>query len=77
MGCTTTQGNPKKLLSKAMSQPFFPFPFDMLKANINYSGECHISLRIDSIEIFPINLSHPNVGMGYKFVEDGVTTQVI
>ena len=71
MGCTTTQGNLKKLLSRTMSQPFFPFPFDKLKANINYSDDCPISLRIDSIEIFTINLSHPNSGMGYKFVEDG------
>ena len=71
MGCPTTQGNLKKLLSKTMSQPFFPFPFDKLKADINYSGECPVSLHIDSIEIFPINLSHPNSGMGYKFVEDG------
>jgi ribonuclease BN (tRNA processing enzyme) len=28
---------------------------------------------IDSIEISPINLSHPNVGLGYKFKEDGKT----
>ncbi len=71
MGCPTTQGNLKKLLSRTMSQPFFPFPFDKLKANINYSDECPAILRIDSIEIFTINLSHPNSGMGYKFVEDG------
>lgn len=32
-----------------------------------------MSFRTDSIEIFPINLSHPNVGMGYKFIEDGKT----
>ena len=70
MGCTTTQGNIEKLLSKAMSQPFFPYPFDHLKAKINHSSDCPISFRIGSVEIFPINLSHPNVGMGYKFVED-------
>ncbi len=73
MGCPMTQGNLQKLLSKAMSQPFFPYPFDKLKAKIDYSGECQLSFQIDSIEIFPINLSHPNVGMGYKFVEDGKT----
>ena len=73
MGCPTTQGNIRKLLSKAMSAPLFPVPFDALQAKIEYDVECQISFQIDSIEIFPINLSHPNGGMGYKFVEDGKT----
>ena len=51
MGCTTTQGNLQKLLSKAMSQPFFPYPFDHLKAKINYSSDCPISFNIGSVEI--------------------------
>ncbi len=73
LGCPTTQGNIKKLLSKAMGAPLFPVPFDQLRANIHYSGECALSFHIDTVEVFPINLSHPNVGMGYKFVEDGKT----
>ncbi len=71
MGCPNTQGDFKKLLSKTMTGPFFPFPFDKLKARINYSGACPTSFRVDSVEITPINLSHPNMGMGYKFVEHG------
>lgn len=71
IGCPTTQGNLKKILSKTMAPPLFPVPFETLKAKINFSVDCQISFRIDSIEIFPINLSHPNVGMGFKFVEDG------
>lgn len=71
LGCPSTQGNIKKLLSRAMGAPLFPVPFEQLKANINYSGECALRFQVDSVEVFPINLSHPNVGMGYKFVEDG------
>jgi phosphoribosyl 1,2-cyclic phosphodiesterase len=71
MGCPTTQGNIRKLLSKAMSAPLFPIQFDALLANIEYDVECRLGYQIDSIEIFPINLNHPNGGMGYKFVEDG------
>jgi len=71
MGCPATQGNIQKLLSKAMSAPLFPIQFDSLTADIEYEGECKLDFKIDSIEIIPINLSHPNVGMGYKFVEDG------
>jgi ribonuclease BN (tRNA processing enzyme) len=56
-----------------MGAPLFPVPFEQLKANINYSGECALSFQIDTVEVFPINLSHPNVGMGYKFKEDGKT----
>ena len=59
------------IISKTMGPPIFPIPFDSLKAKINYSEDCPISFRVDSVEIFPINLSHPNVGMGYKFIEDG------
>ena len=70
-GCPTTQGNIQKLLSKAMSAPLFPIPFDALLATIDYDVECRLGFQIDSIEIFPINLNHPNGGMGYKFVEDG------
>jgi phosphoribosyl 1,2-cyclic phosphodiesterase len=73
MGCPTTQGDISKLLSKAMSAPLFPIQFDQLKAKINYAADCPLFFRIDSIEIFPINLSHPNIGMGYKFIEDGKT----
>lgn len=71
MGCPATQGNIKKLLSKTMSAPLFPVQFDELKAKINYAVDCQLSFQVDSIEIFPINLSHPNLGLGYKFVEDG------
>jgi len=73
MGCPTTQGNIRKLLSRAMSAPLFPVPFDALLAKIDYDVECQLSFHIDSIEIFPINLNHINGGMGYKFVEDGKT----
>jgi ribonuclease BN (tRNA processing enzyme) len=71
MGCPSTQGNIQKLLSKAMSAPLFPIQFDALLGTIDYDVECRFGYKIDSIEIFPINLNHPNGGMGYKFVEDG------
>ncbi|MDY7031526.1 MAG: MBL fold metallo-hydrolase [Thermodesulfobacteriota bacterium] len=72
MGCPTAQGNLKTLLSRAMSKPFFPVPFEELKAKINFTDvACGKSFYVDSVEIFFINLSHPNGGMGYRFEEDG------
>jgi ribonuclease BN (tRNA processing enzyme) len=70
-GCPNAQGNVKKLLSKAMSAPLFPIPFDNFRAAINYDGTCPRAFNIDSIEVSTINLSHPNTGLGYRFVEDG------
>lgn len=72
-GCPVTQGSLKKLLSKAMTPPYFPVQFDKLKATIEYTGACETRFHIDSVEILPINLSHPNGGLGYKFTENGKT----
>ncbi len=69
LGCPTAQGDLKKLLSRSMSAPFFPFPFENLRATIRYSVECALDFGIDSMAISSINLSHPNVGMGYRFTE--------
>lgn len=71
MGCATTQGDIQKLLSKTMSAPYFPYPFEKLKAAIHYANDCSETFYIDSIEIRPIPISHPNAGMGFRFTEDG------
>jgi len=73
IGCPAVQGNIKLLLSKAMSPPLFPVSFERLKAKIDYRGECLLNFRVGSIEVVPIHLSHPNLGAGYKFMEDGKT----
>ena len=70
LGCPEAQGDLKKLLARSMSAPFFPFPFENLKATIHYSVECALDFVIDSVEISSIHLSHPNVGMGYRFSEE-------
>ena len=62
-----------KILPRQLEAPYFPVDFSQLKAEfhfcVNTPGKklCH-RLKIDSIE-----LSHPNGGYGYKFVEDGKT----
>jgi len=69
MGCATTQGDIRMLLQKTMSAPYFPFPFEKLKASIRYANDCETAFFIDTIQISSIPLSHPNVGMGFKFTE--------
>jgi phosphoribosyl 1,2-cyclic phosphodiesterase len=73
IGCPAAQGNIKLLLSRAMSPPLFPVSFEKVRAKIDYRGDCPLNFRVDSLEVSSINLSHPNMGAGYRFVEDGKT----
>ncbi len=73
VGCPLAQGDIFKLIDKSMSAPFFPLKVGDLKARIDYTPECRPDMVIDGIEISSINISHPNLGSGYKFVEDGKT----
>ena len=70
-GCPFTQSTVKEMISHVMSPPYFPVHFDDIRAKITYEGECKNSFPCDSIAINPISISHPNQGLGYKFVEDG------
>ena len=63
----------EKMLGQVMKSPFFPVRYDRLPARISYAGDCGGQLRIGSVTIHPIHLSHPNTGFGFKFVEDGKT----
>jgi len=56
-----------------MYPPNFPVRYSYLKADIIYEKSCPTHFQIGSVTIFPIPLSHPNKGSGYKFVEDGKT----
>ena len=54
-----------------MSPPNFPVKYSDITAKILYQDACPLTFEIGSITITPIQLSHPNSGSGYKFVEDG------
>ncbi len=58
------------ILPKILSPPNFPIKYSDLKAKIFYEEVNQAKWEIGSITIIPINLSHPNGGSGYKFVED-------
>ncbi len=73
LGCTQAQGDLKKLLARAMSTPFFPVPFSELGAEFTYDDDCVVSYHVGPVEVWPIHLSHPNGGQGYKFVENNKT----
>jgi phosphoribosyl 1,2-cyclic phosphodiesterase len=73
LGCTEAQGDIKKLLSRAMSTPFFPVPFSDLEAEFTYTDDCLLTHHLGPLEVWPIPLNHPNGGQGYKFVEHGAS----
>lgn len=71
LGSPLAQESIKNIISKTMQAPNFPVRFEDMKAEISYIGACPDYFRIKTMEVTPIHLSHPNQGMGYKFVENG------
>jgi phosphoribosyl 1,2-cyclic phosphodiesterase len=69
-GCPFAQKTVKKMVSRTMMYPNFPVNFKDINTEISYHGECKDSFSINSMIVTPVLLSHPNQGIGYKFVED-------
>ncbi|MBF0537033.1 MAG: MBL fold metallo-hydrolase [Nitrospirae bacterium] len=70
-GCAFSEGTLKDIVSTTMVSPHFPVKFDEIKAEFSYNSICNKTVEIDSVVVSSIMLSHPNQGLGYKFVEDG------
>lgn len=70
-GCPFLQTSVKDIISVIMAAPNFPVKFEDASADIDYHQSCSTGYIINSMEITPIPLSHPNQGVGYKFTEDG------
>lgn len=69
-GCKRHQGNIKMMLSRVMLPPYFPVPYELVQAELTYNSLCDTT-QVHGIEVTPITLSHPNMGQGYKFEENG------
>ncbi len=72
-GCAYTQQSIEKVLSKSMIAPYFPVDFSQLQAAIVPRTVCEEPFRIGPVLVTPMQLSHPNQGIGYKFSEDDKT----
>lgn len=70
-GCPFAQKSTREILMSSMAPPFFPIPFEDLKAEMLYLSSCEEPFQLNSLEIIPIPISHPNRGLGYKFIENG------
>jgi phosphoribosyl 1,2-cyclic phosphodiesterase len=74
-GGAHAQDSIQRYLSHQMQTPFFPVDFSVLKAAFHFRCERPHGgdppCRLDSLQVFPIPLSHPNGGYGFKFLENG------
>jgi phosphoribosyl 1,2-cyclic phosphodiesterase len=72
------QGGPRakrvlrRYLAHQMQPPFFPVPFDIMKANFEFLPR-RDKTAIGSATLSYIPLNHPNGGYGFKLAEDGRT----
>ena len=70
-GCPFTQESIRNMISRVMTSPNFPVDFENIQAKISYREACRSQFSIKAMTIVPIYASHPNSGIGYKFLEDG------
>ena len=70
-GCPFVQTSVKEMIARVMAPPNFPVNYEDIRADISYHESCQTEFTVKSILVTSIALSHPNQGMGYKFVEDG------
>lgn len=63
----------ESMFSRVMAPPNFPVRFSDLKAKLVYLEGHPKKFEIGSVTVIPIQISHPNSGKGYKFIEDGKT----
>lgn len=70
-GCPYAQDSVRSIIAKSMAAPYFPIDFSQIQAEVTSQGVCSDHFQIGSVTVEPIQLSHPNQGVGYKFIEDG------
>ena len=69
-GCPFAQASIKNLLFEHDVPSVFSRKIEDLDADIAYHGACTGPFDIGPVHVTPILLSHPNQGIGYKFVEE-------
>jgi phosphoribosyl 1,2-cyclic phosphodiesterase len=70
-GCPYAQESVKAMVGNTMVAPYFPVDYGLLQAEITSHSVCEDGFTIGPLTITSIPLNHPNLGIGYKFVEDG------
>jgi len=73
MGCSFSSDPVREIIAKTMQPPGFPVKFEEISARFEFASLCAGGCDIAGLQVLPIELSHPNNGLGYKFSEGGRT----
>ncbi|MEI7529398.1 MAG: MBL fold metallo-hydrolase [Elusimicrobiota bacterium] len=73
MGCSYSSDSVREIIAKTMQPPGFPVKFEEISARFEFASLCAGGCEIGDMNVLPIDLSHPNHGLGYKFSEAGKT----
>ncbi len=73
MGCSFSSDPVREIIAKTMQPPGFPVKFEEISARFDFASVCSSGCDIGGMQVLPIELSHPNQGLGYKFCEGGRT----
>ena len=71
MGCSFSSDSVREIIAKTMQPPGFPVKFEEISAKFEFDSVRATGWDIGHVRIVPVELSHPNRGLGYKFLEDG------
>lgn len=71
LGCPFSKNSLRDMLAPSMNPPNFPISFEDLKATVTFQGTCSGGFTVNDIDVQTTQLSHPNQGVGYGFVENG------
>ena len=73
LGCSFSSDPVREIVAKTMQPPGFPVKFSEIAARFEFSSVCATGWEIGPMTIVPVELSHPNCGLGFKFQEKGRT----
>lgn len=71
MGCSFSPDPVREIVAKTMQPPGFPVKFEEISAHFEFKSVLETGCDFEKIRMIPIETSHPNQGLGYKFEEGG------
>jgi len=70
-GCQDGETALQDILSRQMTQQYFPVDFSELRAEITFNTCTSACARIDPAAVSRLRLNHPGTGCGYRFEAEG------
>ena len=72
-GCPNNQRTLEETLSNTMTDPYFPVEYRDIPSSLSFTNICSEPFKLGPLNVETIPLSHPNGGLGLKFIENGKT----